>query len=129
MNDAGSTIESVVRELDARRLAAALSGDVALMGELLHPELVYTHTFGERDDYDSMIEKLESKVFDYRSIAHHEDRIIVLGDTAIVVGSQRAEIVVAGALRRVHNATLAVWTVDDGSWRMVAFQATAVPSR
>lgn len=118
-----------VRRLEEKRLAAALSGDVDALRNLFHPELVYTHTYGERDDYDSMLTKIADGVFEYRSIEHVEERISVVGDTAIIVGSQRAEIVVGGAIRHIHNATLAVWVGAGEDWRLIAFEPTPLPAR
>lgn len=125
----GSETVARIRELEARRYAAMLAGDVAALDALLSERLVYCHSNAERDDKASYLERVRDKTFVYESIEHPEETIIVTSDAAAVVGSMIARGFWAGELRTLRNASLAVWAREPLGWRLVAYQPTPIPAR
>jgi ketosteroid isomerase-like protein len=119
--------ETTIRDLEDARYDALVRGDIPAFVELAHPELAYTHSDGSVDTLDSYREKLESGYYVYHRIDHPVDRIVVEGDTALVVGEMHADITANGTRKALANRALAVWVRVDGSWRFLAYQPTVVP--
>lgn len=119
--------QKAIHDLEARRYAAMLTGDVETLGELCSSKLIYTHSQGDRDDRDSYLAKVVGKFFVYHEITHPADRILVWGDTALVTGRMTARVSVAGQERRIDNSYLAVWLREDGQWKFAAYQPTPLP--
>lgn len=109
------------------RYAAMTAGDAEALAELLHEELVYTHSRGNRDTYASYLARVSAGELAYGPI-EHRDEIRPLGDdVAMVVGEMRVEATVRGQSRPLANAFLGVWTRAGGRWQMVAYQPTPLP--
>ncbi|MCX2926902.1 nuclear transport factor 2 family protein [Streptomyces sp. NEAU-W12] len=115
----------VVRELERRRFHAIVERDFDGFAELVHPELSYTHSSGTLDTLGSFVGKCESAYFVYHRIEHVVDSVTVAGDTAVVVGEMRVHMTAGGVRRRLDNRSLGVWARIDGTWKLLAHQATA----
>jgi ketosteroid isomerase-like protein len=123
----GQEVAGQVRAAEDRRYAAMIAGDVAALGELLSDRAVYTHSYGGRDTKQELLDVMSRGELVYHSVEHPVTEVIVLGDAAVVVGEMHAEVTSRGSSRQLANATIAVWGVEDGQWRMVAFQSTRLP--
>jgi 3-hydroxyisobutyrate dehydrogenase-like beta-hydroxyacid dehydrogenase/ketosteroid isomerase-like protein len=120
-------VEATIRALEDARYDAVVRGDIPAFAELAHPELTYTHSNGGVDTLDSYREKLESGFYVYHRIDHPIDRIVVEGDTALVVGEMHADITAGGTRKTLANRALAVWVRVGGAWRLLAYQPTVLP--
>jgi uncharacterized protein (TIGR02246 family) len=120
-------IEKTIRSLEDARYEAVLKGDFDAFAALAHPELTYTHSNGAVDSLDSYREKVETGYYVYHRIDHPVDRIVVSGDTALVVGEMHADITAGGARKTLANRALAVWVHGDDRWRLIAYQPTVLP--
>jgi ketosteroid isomerase-like protein len=127
VNESGS--EATIRALEDARYDAVVRGDIAAFVELAHPDLTYTHSTGTVDTLDSYRGKLESGFYDYHRIDHPIDRIVIVGDTALVIGEMHADITAGGTRKTLANRALAVWVRVDGVWRFLAYQPTVLPKR
>lgn len=125
VNESGP--EATIRALEDARYDAVVRGDIAAFVELAHPDLTYTHSTGSVDTLDSYREKLESGFYDYHRIDHPIDRIVVVGDTALVIGEMHADITAGGIRKTLANRALAVWVRVDEGWRLLAYQPTVLP--
>ncbi|MDO9413889.1 MAG: nuclear transport factor 2 family protein [Pseudolabrys sp.] len=123
-----SNEQSTIEDLENRRYAAMIAGDVHVLDELCSDALIYTHSRGERDDKTSYLAKVASGVFTYHEIDHPNERVLVLSDTALITGRMTAQVSVGGEPRRIDNACLAVWAREAGGWKFVAYQPTPLPS-
>lgn len=123
----GSDDAETVRALEDERYEAVLRGDFDAFAALAHPELVYTHSNGALDSLGSYREKVEGGFYDYHRIDHPIDRIVVSGDTALVVGEMHADLTAGGVRKTLANRSLAVWTRTDAGWRLIAYQPTVLP--
>lgn len=128
MTGTGTEVETTIRALEDARYDAVVRGDIAAFAELAHPELTYTHSNGSVDTLGSYREKLESGYYDYHRIDHPIDRIVVEGDTAVVIGEMHADITAGGTRKALANRALAVWVRVDGAWRLLAYQPTVLPT-
>ena len=111
-----------------RRYRAMQDADLATLAEVCADELSYAHSSGIRDTKSEYLEKLRSGYYVYRRIDHPVDRVEVLGDTAIVLGRMTADVEVQGTLKVIDNLALAVWTRASGTWRLLAYAPTSLPS-
>ncbi len=117
-----------ILELETRRYAAMQAGDVAALRDLLADDLVYTHSFGDRDSKTSYLDKVAAGVFRYGEIRRSEEQVLIHGDSATVVGRMGADVHVAGTLRRLDNRFLAIWVKQGGRWQFLAYQPTPMPA-
>ena len=117
---------ATIKALEDRRYQAMLDGDVETLGRLCADDLIYTHSLGDRDDRPSYLAKVSDGHFRYHRIERPEERIVVLGDTAVVAGRMVADVTVAGAAKSLDNRSLAVWVKTADGWRFLAYQPTPV---
>jgi ketosteroid isomerase-like protein len=116
-----------IRKLEDRRYQAMIDGDTAVLEELCAAEFVYVHTNTTKDDKQSLVKKLADGVLRYEWIEHPVNRVIVDGDTAVVVGELHGRVVSGGAPKDLHNIALAVWVRRPGGWRLLTHQPTPIP--
>lgn len=122
-----TTDEDAVRRAEDARSTAMLDADTATLGRLLDDELVYTHSSGGRESREELLGRIDDGSLRYRSIEHTIDRLVVAGDTAMVVGRMVAEVEVDGAPRHLDNLTLTVWTRRAPGWRLLGYGPTPLP--
>ncbi|MEU6095023.1 nuclear transport factor 2 family protein [Streptomyces sp. NPDC047079] len=115
----------IIRELEERRFGAMTAGDFDSFAELAHPDLAYTHSSGSLDTLDSYLAKCENGYYVYHRIDHPIERISIVGDTAVVIGEMLADMTAGGVRRQLGNRSIAVWSRVDGTWKFLAYQATA----
>ncbi|MBY8861419.1 nuclear transport factor 2 family protein [Nocardia sp. CA2R105] len=120
-------VESRIRTLEDERYAAVIARDIDRFIELAHPDLVYTHSNAEIDTLDSYVGKLRSGHYLYHRIDHPVSRIVVSGDTAVVVGEMHADLTAGGVRKQLANRALAVWVREGDGWLLLAYQPTVIP--
>jgi hypothetical protein len=125
VNKADESIDRI-KKLEDKRYQAMLDGDVAVLGELCSERLIYTHSRGDNDDKQSYLHKISSGVFDYLEISHPADRIIILEGAVLVTGRMTARVAVAEEIRTIDNRYLAVWAIEAGAWKLIAYQPTPI---
>lgn len=117
-----------ITALETERFRLMLAKDAAALETLMDNQLVYTHSFGDRDTKASYIQKFREGFFDYHEINHRIDGIVARGDFAIVTGMMSAKATVGGQQRQLENVYSAVWGREPGkNWRLVTFQPTPLP--
>ena len=114
-----------IRELERRRFDAILARDFDSFSELTHPQLTYTHSNGKTDTLDSYLKKCENGDYVYHRIDHPIDTVTVIGDAAVVIGEMHADMTAGGVRLQLANRSTAVWLRIDGTWKLLAYQATA----
>lgn len=123
-----SGVTAEITGLEAERFRLMLAKDADALERLMDDELVYTHSFGDRDSKASYLEKFRQGFFHYHEIDHRIDGIVARGETAIVTGLMSARATVGGKSRRLVNVYAAVWGRTSGEgWRLVTFQPTPLP--
>jgi ketosteroid isomerase-like protein len=116
--------EVAIRRGEDERYDAVRRGDVDAFVGYCHPELLYTHSSGTTDSLDSYAGKLRSGYYVYHSIDHPITRIVIDGDTALVLGEMNADITSGGVPKRLHNLALAVWVRSGSEWKLLAYHPT-----
>jgi hypothetical protein len=110
--------------LEDRRYQAVVDGDYDAFEDLCHRRLIYTHSLGDRDTLSSYLEKLRKGFYRYHRIEHPIEDIVLIGDTALVLGQMNADLTVNGTLKSLANNALAVWIKDGDTWKFLAYQPT-----
>ncbi len=119
--------EEQIRDVDARRTAAMVAGDLNTLRELIADDCRYVHSTGVSDTRDSYLAAIESGALAYTWIRTAEHIFIRAGDAMLVPHEMRAELVRAGVPEPYRSRAVAVWRTDAGDPRLVYFQATALP--
>ncbi|OWU83212.1 hypothetical protein ATO6_19770 [Oceanicola sp. 22II-s10i] len=114
------------REKD--RCRAMLEGDWELLADCLSERLVFYHASGTLDGRAALLDKLTSGAIRYRRITHQDETVQDLGDVALLHSRLTADITAGPREATVDNQTLSVWVNEGGTWRLAAYQPTALKS-
>jgi ketosteroid isomerase-like protein len=113
--------------LEDVRFKAMVSGDVKLLDELLHEDMIYTHSSAVVDTKASYLEALRGGKTRYKSQKHYEERVRLFGDCALVTGRAEMEAEVNGVHKTLRLRYLDVWAKTSQGWKFVAWQSTSLP--
>ncbi len=103
---------------------AMISGEKPELEALILPELTYGHSGGHIDDATEFVEKLVSKKSDFVTIDITNQKVDIVGNTAIVRHHLYATTADAGkAPGDVTLDIVLVWTKVKKDWKLLARQA------
>jgi hypothetical protein len=114
--------------LDDARVAAMKAGDRAALAAILSDDLRYAHSNGLVDDKESFVGLLASGETKYLGYEHVE-REFTLASEGVALMSGRVRIRAETAKGAVDAllSYLAVWRMEDGAWRFLAWQSCRLP--
>jgi hypothetical protein len=119
------SLENRILSLEAKRIEAMVKKDIATLDALLADDLTYTHSGGTTDTKASFITLIKERGR-YQGVDYSNTQVIPFaGGTAVAVRG-RAQIRLEG-VAGYPVLFLDVWALRDGTWKMVAWQATRVP--
>jgi ketosteroid isomerase-like protein len=121
-------IRQTIRELESRRYRAMIEADQATLEQLLADGMVYTHSNATTDGKASYIAGVTSGKWKYRKIDRPVEDIQVHGDTAVVTGQVRIDIVVEGQAKNMNSRYTDIWIKGAKGWQMTAWQSTPIPT-
>ena len=127
MADPMENATATIRELESRRFRAMIEADAAALESLLADGMVYTHSSATTDGKASYIAGVKSKKWQYRQIDRPIEDIQVHGDTAVVTGQVRIDILIDGKPKVMNSRYTDVWVKGAKGWQMVAWQSTPIP--
>jgi ketosteroid isomerase-like protein len=127
MADPMENATAMIRELESRRFRAMIEADAAALESLLADSMVYTHSSATTDGKASYIAGVKSKKWQYRQIDRPIEDIQVHGDTAVVTGQVRIDILIDGKPKVMNSRYTDVWVKGAKGWQMVAWQSTPIP--
>jgi ketosteroid isomerase-like protein len=122
-----ATPEEEVRAADARRIAAVVDADTAVLSSLLADDLTYTHTTGQVETKEQFLAGITSGKLDYQSIQPSEVQVRVYGNTAVMTGRAEMKVNAQGKDLAFAIRFTSVWVKGEGGWRMAAWQSTRLP--
>ena len=120
-------LKQAIRTLEDRRFKAMVEADAAALEELLADSMIYTHSSATTDGKASYIAGVRAKKWQYRKIERPVEEIQVYGDTAVVAGQVRIDILVEGQPKIMNSRYTDVWVKGAKGWQMVAWQSTPIP--
>ena len=125
MSDA---IAAEIRGLEDRRCQAMIDSDFDALDKLLGDRLVYTHSNGQSDTRAEYLALCKKGVFKYLKFERPTENIQVYGDTVVVTGHVKMDVLIEGKSRLLNSRYTNVWIKGARGWQMVAWQSTPIPA-
>ena len=119
--------EKEILALEDVRFKAMVSADVKLLGDLMHDDLIYTHSSAVVDGKASYLEAIRSGKTRYKSQKRFEERVRLCADCALVTGRAEMEAEVNGVQKTLRLRYLDAWTKTPQGWKFIAWQSTSLP--
>jgi len=116
-----------VAALEDARFKAMREQDWPTLDRLFSEALVYTHSSGVQDGKASYLAAMQEGIYRYFAMDVVSREVRLFGDTALAFSQVRTHLESRGLERRLDNKILAVWIRENGQWRFVAYQPTAMP--
>ena len=113
--------------LDDRRVAALISDSLPELEKIFSADLLYAHSNGKTDSRDSFLAALRDGSLKYHSL-HYEAREFWTVSPDVVLMSGRARVEVGQIPAPLVLSFLAVWRLEKGSWRFLAWQSGRLPA-
>ncbi|MCB1278849.1 nuclear transport factor 2 family protein [Prosthecobacter sp.] len=115
---------AAVQAADAARLAAMKSGERSQLEAIFSDELRYSHSSGVVDTKASFIDVLTKGTTKYLSVDYEErDFSFPAPGIALMTGRAKFKIGTPNGELDPTLAFLAVWRLEDGHWRFLAWQS------
>ena len=119
--------EAEIRGLEDERFRAMVAADAAALDRLLSDQLVYTHSNAGVDTKASLIESIRTRR-PYQKVERPVEEIRLFGDSAVVSGQARIELLSPTGTRVLNARYTDVWVKGSQGWQMVAWQSTPIPA-
>lgn len=118
-----------VRAADDARVAATIAADPVKLGAVFSDELRYAHSSGAVDSKASLTEALVTGRTKYLHL-DYETREFTFPAPSIALMTGRVHAQVASASGSIDTILgyLAVWRLEAGQWRFLAWQSCRLPS-
>jgi len=122
--DTGDDIE----RLELQRTQAIVNGDMGTLDVLYANEFFYNRAGGDSMTKAAFFAFATSGDVKVRRLVVEGMNIRVYGDTAVVTGIQHIDVNLKGEDRKIDLRYLHVWVKGPGGWKLVARQATNLPT-
>jgi ketosteroid isomerase-like protein len=118
-----------VRQADDERVAATIAADRARLGAIFSDDLEYRHSSGVVNDKAAYIDVIATGRTKYFSIAYEERKFKPVAP-GIVLMTGRCHIKSANDGKTLDHylGFLAVWRLEAGAWRFLAWQSVGLPT-
>jgi hypothetical protein len=117
-----------VTAADDARVAAMLAPTREKLDAVLSPDLRYAHSNGQVDTKDALIASLTDGSATYTKYAY-QDRSFTFPAPGIALMAGRFDVkaVVKGNAAESTIGYLAVWRLEKGAWKFLAWQSCKIP--
>ena len=102
--------DSEILGLEDKRFAAMIARDFAALEQMVHDELLYTHSSGVTDTKANWIESMQS------------------GKVPLTRGSAAIEVDIGGQAKSLRLLFLNAWTRTPQGWKFAAWQSCPQPA-
>lgn len=117
-----------VTAADDARVAAMLAPTREKLAAVLSPELRYAHSNGQVDTRETLIASLTDGSATYAKYAYQERSFTFPAPgIALMAGRFDVKAVVKGNAAESTISFLAVWRLEKGDWKFLAWQSCKVP--
>ena len=117
-----------VTAADDARVAAMLAPTRAKLDAVLSPDLRYAHSNGQVDTKEALVSSLTDGSATYSKYAYQE-RVFTFPAPGIALMTGRFDVkaVVKGNAAESTIGFLAVWRLEKGEWKFLAWQSCKIP--
>nr|WP_047167551.1 nuclear transport factor 2 family protein [Sphingomonas sp. Y57] len=117
-------MEQAVFDIEARRCAALVAGDVATLVDILHPDLRHVHATGYADDLESYLDAVRLRL-EVASVEWDDRDIVLWDDIALLSGTLTNSVRRRGDADWITMTSLVtqIWRRDGGLWRLYRYHA------
>ncbi len=121
-------VHDTVATLDQQRRAALVAADRDALKKLIVTHATYTHSNGVLQTRTELLRALREGTLDYQKIVVDYENAVSRGNTVVITGVQKMDLLVNGKPLKSHSAFTAVWchADDEKGWQMIAYQSTPV---
>jgi ketosteroid isomerase-like protein len=112
---------------DAARVDAMIRNDAAAVAASLSDTVRYGHSDGRLQNKDQLLAALASNRIQYQSVHYLEREVHAVGEARAVTGVAAFRVTAEGRPLEFTLRFLAVYTFEDGAWRLGAYQSTPLP--
>jgi len=123
-NEQSRAPEEQLLRIEWRRQRAMVEADAVALATLFSNNLTYTHSTGTVQSKSELMEAIISGKIRYRSIESPQPRVRVYAASAIVTGRVDMELETDGRSFSARSRFTAVYVLEEGFWRLVAYQST-----
>ena len=123
MSDA---IKAEIHNLEDRRYQALIDSDFETLDKLLGDDLIYTQSSGQSDVRAEYIGLCKKGVFQYRAFERPIENIQVYGETVVVTGHVKMDVIIEGNAELLNSRYTNVWVKGTKGWQMVAWQSMPI---
>jgi hypothetical protein len=120
--------DSEILGLEDKRFAAMIARDFAALEQMVHPELLYTHSSGVTDTKATWIESMKSGKVKYKSVSCSGRQVKFFGDVALTRGRAEIEVDIGGQAKSLRLLFLNAWTRTPQGWKFAAWQSCPQPA-
>lgn len=118
-------VHSSLQRAERTRFNAMTSADIAVLREVLHPDLLFIHSNGLEESADDMAASIASGTIVYQSFEPQQSPgVQVLGKTALVDGLVRVKGLYRGTEFAVDLRYTSVYRKVRGQWLLIRWQST-----
>ena len=117
-----------VTSADDARVAAMLAPTRVKLDAVLSPDLRYAHSNGQVDSKEALIASLTDGSATYSKYAYqHRSFTFPAPGIALMAGRFDVKAVVKGNAAESTISFLAVWRLEKGEWKFLAWQSCKIP--
>ena len=117
-----------VQQTEELRIKSLLGNDIPSLDRILADDLTYAHSTGKVEHKREFLSLLAAGILRYKNFECSDVQVRVYGNAAVVTGKADIHVEFGGKADHVLLRYTAVYVRKDGSWQMVAWQSTKIPS-
>ena len=115
--------QELASSLEKKRKELIKAKDFEALKTIFDPNIIYVHSTGGTDSFDTYFDKLKSGSLVYLDVDYVDLSGTLFGETLIVTGKMNAELILSKEQKTVSSIYMSTWIKQQkGDWRMCAHQ-------
>lgn len=113
-------LTQTILQLEERLYQAQLASNISMLDELIHENLIFTALDGNLVSKQDDLNAHRSSEFTITQMHPLEQRVIDLGEVAVVNALMDTEAIIHGEVHIAKIRYTRVWKLEDSNWKIVA---------
>jgi len=118
--------ENEILKLEGSLREAQINSDLNALSSLLSEDLIYIHSNGYVDNYQSYLEKINLGILKYQNIEIETERLMIEEEIVIKHSIMKGTVLVMGANKSIFSRITSLWLPEKGVWKLRSFQSTTI---